>query len=48
MRSQLEDSGRGFVLREAAERLRANKWLVEHAVIKESEPAGEAAPAPEA
>ena len=46
MRSQLEDSGRGFVLREAAERLRANKWLVEHAVIKDlPEPASEAAPA---
>ena len=44
MRSQLEDSGRGFVLREAAERLRANKWLVEHAVIEEAAPA-QAAPA---
>ena len=43
MRSQLESSGRGFVLREAAERLRANKWLVEHALIKEPEPASEAA-----
>lgn len=37
IRSQLEDSGRGFVLREAAERLRANKWLVEHAIITEKE-----------
>ena len=37
IRSQLEDSGRGFVLREAAERLRANKWLVEHANITETE-----------
>lgn len=38
IRSQLEDSGRGFVLREAAERLRANKWLVEHAIVTEQEP----------
>ncbi|HIT44492.1 MAG TPA: trigger factor [Candidatus Aphodovivens excrementavium] len=37
VRRQLEESGRGFVLREAAERLRANKWLVEHADIKEPE-----------
>lgn len=34
-RRQLEESGRGFVLREAAERLRANKWLVEHAIMRE-------------
>ena len=40
VRSQLEDSGRGFVLREAAERLRANKWLVEHAIVKEPEDSG--------
>lgn len=40
VRSQLEDSGRGFVLREAAERLRANKWLVEHAIVKEPEASG--------
>ena len=38
IRSQLEDSVRGFVLREAAERLRANKWLVEHAIVTEQEP----------
>lgn len=37
VRKQLEESGRGFVLREAAERLRANKWLVEHANIIEKE-----------
>lgn len=43
VRSQLEDSGRGFVLREAAERLRANKWLVEHAIVKEQNPAPGAA-----
>lgn len=42
IRSQLEDSGRGFVLREAAERLRANKWLVEHANITEVQPTEDA------
>ena len=47
VRRQLEESGRGFVLREAAERLRANKWLVEHADIKEPV-ADEEAPASEA
>ena len=33
----LEQGGRSFVLQEAAERLRANKYLVEHATIIESE-----------
>ena len=33
IRKQMEDAGRGFALREAAERLKANKWLVEHANI---------------
>ena len=32
-RQQLEDSGNGQQLRESAERLRANKWLVDHAKI---------------
>lgn len=33
VRRQMEESGRGFALREAAERIRANKWLVEHAKV---------------
>lgn len=33
VRRQMEGSGRGFALREAAERIKANKWLVEHANI---------------
>lgn len=32
-RKQLEQSGRGFVLREIAERLKANQWLLDHAEI---------------
>ena len=34
LRQRLEQTGRGFMLREAAERLRANDWLVEHANIR--------------
>lgn len=37
IRKQLEESGRNFVLREAAERLRANKWLAEHATFIEKD-----------
>ena len=33
LRQRLEQTGRGFMLRESAERLCANKWLVEHANI---------------
>ena len=33
VRRQMEESGRGFALREAAERIRANKWLLEHAKV---------------
>ena len=33
IRRQMEESGRGFALREAAERLKANKWLLEHAKV---------------
>lgn len=33
MMKELQDSGRSFALRETAERLKANKWLVEHAEI---------------
>lgn len=40
-REQMEQAGRGFALRESAERLKANKWLVETATIEEVEPAGE-------
>lgn len=38
MRDQMEQAGRGFALRESAERLKANKWLVENAKITEAEP----------
>ena len=34
LRQRLEQTGRGFMLREAAERLRANDWLLEHANVK--------------
>jgi trigger factor len=33
LRQELEQNGRGFVLRETAERLKANKYLVDHANI---------------
>ena len=34
-RKQFEESGNGYVLRESAERLRATKWVVDHATIKD-------------
>lgn len=33
-RQQFEQSGRGFALRESAERLKANQWALDHAIIK--------------
>lgn len=36
-REQIEHSGRGFVLREIAERAKANTWLLEHAEVTVSE-----------
>lgn len=42
LRQQIEQSGRGFALRESAERMKANKWVLEHAIKKV---AGEDAPA---
>lgn len=33
VRRQMEESGRGFALREAAERIKANRWLLEHAKV---------------
>ena len=38
VRRQMEESGRGFALREAAERIKANKWLLEHADITVKDP----------
>ena len=37
-RQQMESSGRGFALREIAERMKANKWLLEHAEVTVAEP----------
>ena len=37
MRQQLEDSGRGFALRETAERLKAARFVTAHAVITTAE-----------
>lgn len=39
LRKQLETAGRGFALRESAERLKANKYLVDHADITVLDPA---------
>lgn len=33
VRQQVEEEGKGFVLRESAQRLKANKWLAEHAKV---------------
>lgn len=38
IRKQFEQTGRGFALRESAERLKANKWLVDHANITYTKP----------
>ena len=38
VRRQMEESGRGFALREAAERIKANKWLLDHAEITVKDP----------
>ncbi len=49
-RQQLEQSGRGFVLRESAERMKANQWVLDHAIVKRAkhaEPESEEAPASE-
>ena len=46
VRKELEETGRNFVVREAAERVCAAKYLVEHAIIHEpvkDEPQQEAA-----
>ena len=48
LRQQFEQSGRGFALRESAERLKANNWVLEHAVITEFDPTEQAAPVEEA
>ena len=44
-RREFEDNGRNFALREIAERLCANKWLVEHANITYKDPAASEEPA---
>ena len=44
VRRQMEGNGQGFVLRETAGRLKANRWLLEHATVKvEGEQAAPAA-----
>ena len=35
----MEENGQGFALREAAERMKANRWLLEHAEVIVEEPA---------
>lgn len=37
-RREMEANGQAYALREAAERMKANKWLVEHAIVKEEAP----------
>lgn len=33
VRQQMEQGGRGFVMRESAERLKANRWVLDHAIV---------------
>ena len=47
VRQQMEETGRGFALREAAERIKASKWLVDHAKITVREPQTDQAQQPE-
>ncbi|MEG0504193.1 MAG: trigger factor, partial [Raoultibacter sp.] len=37
-RDQMQQSGRGFALREIAERMKANQWLLDHAEVTIAEP----------
>lgn len=39
VRRGMEENGQGFALREAAERMKANRWLLEHAEVIVEEPA---------
>lgn len=39
VRREMEESGRGFALREAAERMKANQWLLDHAAVTVEEAA---------
>ena len=39
IRKQMEDEGQGYTLRELAERVKANKWVLEHATINYQEQA---------
>lgn len=38
VRQQMEQTGRGFALRESAERLKANNWLLDHAIVNVVDP----------
>lgn len=46
VKREMQENGRGFALREAAERMKANQWLLDHATVTVEEPAAaqEAAP----
>ena len=34
----MQENGRGFALREAAERMKANQWLLDHAIVNVEQP----------
>ena len=38
VKQMMEDTGRMYVLRESAQRLKANRWLLDHAQVIEAEP----------
>lgn len=44
-REQMERTGRGFALQEIAERMKANKWLLDHAEVTVQEPNQQGQPA---
>ena len=39
VKREMQENGRGFALREAAERMKANQWLLDHAIVNVEQPA---------
>ena len=38
VKREMQENGRGFALREAAERMKANQWLLDHAIVNVEQP----------
>ena len=39
VKREMQENGRGFALREAAERMKANQWMLDHAIVNVEQPA---------